>query len=418
MPTTFIQQLYGAWRVLGYDASPRPDGSGITFGCPKCQSLTSRLEFTDRMALCPSCAWGAEGEPWEIALAAKGVAKVATTDDDAKLLELLKAAAFNAGNPPLQPVPIYCLAGYTVATPENIMVIQAKMKAGKSAAVGAMIAAPMNAGGDCLWFTSQNEDGKAVVHFDTEQSSYDHHQLILRALRRAGRSSAPPWLLSYHLKGKSIETMRGMVTTALQAAQAQCAGIHAVLIDGIADLCADVNDSAESNEVVAWLEEMAMTYKTLVVVVLHENHGSDSGKTRGHLGSQLARKAETNLRLEKNGDGVTLMYADTSRSVHISKKNALGFAWNDDLKTHERVETTGASMAFLKKQREYFLLAQKCAELTGGGEMTYTALRSAVMQDRNCKESWAEKLIGTMVKFGALKKENDGYQVPQPSTLE
>ena len=37
--------------------------------------------------------------------------------------------------------------------------------------------------------------------------------------------------------------------------------------------------------------QLAIEYDCVFMTVLHENPNSDFGKTRGHLGSQLSRKA-------------------------------------------------------------------------------------------------------------------------------
>ena len=59
---------------------------------------------------------------------------------------------------------------------------------------------------------------------------------------------------------------------------------------------------------------IATEQNAVVVTVLHENPNSEYGKTRGHLGSQLERKAESNLRLQKdNTTGVTTIFTEKSR---------------------------------------------------------------------------------------------------------
>lgn len=327
-------------------------------------------------------------------------------DSKPDVAALLSKARFDSTAPPA-PVPLYSLAGNTIATAENVMVVQAKMKAGKSAAIGAMIAATMEPTGDCLWFSSANPSRHAVLHFDTEQSKFDHYQLITRSLRRAGRTAVPPWLYSYHIKGYSISVMLEMVKAALELAAAETGGVHSCIIDGIGDLCADVNDAAEANALVAEMEALAMKYRTLIVCVLHENHGSDSGKTRGHLGSQLARKAETNLRLEKDSEGVTIMFADTSRSVHITKKQAPGFRWCDEAKCHVSEITSVAAMRTSQEAAEMQELAGHCFQNSGGVGLGAQQLVVEIINALGVKERKAYLLISQMLKAMVIRK-NDG----------
>jgi hypothetical protein len=285
------------------------------------------------------------------------------------------------------------------------MVIQAKMKAGKSACVGAMIAATMdNPNADCLGFTSSNPERRAVVHFDTEQSRFDHYRLVAFSIRRADRTAAPSWLYSYHLKGCSGAMIRRMVGEAMRIAAAECGGIHSVIIDGIGDLCADVNDAAEANALVAEMEALAVQHRTLVVCVLHENHNSESGKTRGHLGSQLARKAETNLRLEKDGEGVTVMYADTSRSVHISKADGVCFQWSDEVKAHVSANRVAPAD---REREELEQLASKCYLQTVS--MPWSELKAAIQRITRRSESHAERTIRSMASNSVIEKRGSNY---------
>lgn len=60
----FEIMLHGAFRALGLVASPRHDGSGVTFAC-RCGE--SRLTVADSSVSCPVCGFQASGEPWEIA---------------------------------------------------------------------------------------------------------------------------------------------------------------------------------------------------------------------------------------------------------------------------------------------------------------------------------------------------------------
>ncbi len=275
---------------------------------------------------------------------------------------MLAARRFDINNPPPEPVSLFELAGHSIATAENIMVVQAKIKSGKSAAVGAMLAAPMEPDGDCLGFTATNPKGLAVIHFDTEQSASDFFKVIKRTLRRAGRTTPPAWLYSYRVKGLPKAEIKKMIVAAMAMAAEECGGIYCVIIDGVADLCVDVNNPAETDPLVEEIESWAVKYTTLLVGVIHENHGTDSGKTRGHFGSQLARKAETNLRLEKGKDEVTVIFADAARSAHFTKENGPRFRYCQEAQMHVSV---GATNADEKGEEQHRKLAEAGEDLFG-----------------------------------------------------
>ena len=72
--------LHGAWRAGGLLSSPRPDGSGITFVCPK--GCEPRLSIACEGVCCSICAFSASGEPWEIAKAACAAQSAPAREDD------------------------------------------------------------------------------------------------------------------------------------------------------------------------------------------------------------------------------------------------------------------------------------------------------------------------------------------------
>ena len=173
------------------------------------------------------------------------------------------------------------------------------------------------------------------MHFDTEQSRYDAHQIIATSLRRGSLAATPDHLRSYFLADIDRKTRRKMLKVELERAREAHGGIFCALIDGVGDLVVNVNDPEESNEFESELHQLAIKYDTVIIVVLHENPGENTqGKTRGHLGSELERKAETNLRLEKDSNGVTTVWTKRSRHALIVKENGATFQWDDDERMH------------------------------------------------------------------------------------
>jgi RecA-family ATPase len=72
-----------------------------------------------------------------------------------------------------------------------------------------------------------------------------------------------------------------------------------LIIDGVADLCSDVNSIEQSNLLVSTLMRISTQYKVHIITVIHQNYGSQKLGT-GHLGSALEKKAETVVSLEAN----------------------------------------------------------------------------------------------------------------------
>jgi RecA-family ATPase len=72
-----------------------------------------------------------------------------------------------------------------------------------------------------------------------------------------------------------------------------------VILDGVADLCSDVNNIEQSNELVSALMRISTQQNVHIICVIHQNYGSQKLGT-GHLGSALEKKAETVISLEAN----------------------------------------------------------------------------------------------------------------------
>ncbi len=238
-----------------------------------------------------------------------------------------------------RPNPIYTLAGTTISTPGNLTAIYSQAKTGKSSLIGAMIGAAMTnptAGHDTLGIIGPNYAGHALLHFDTEQSPYDWQQLVRSALRRVGLDAPPKWLKSYNLTGLSAGDCRSFIEQAVKRAKKAFGGIHSIFIDGIADLVVDPNSPDECFPLVTRLQGMAIENNTAVVSILHMNPSSDpqaNQKGRGHLGSQLERKAESNITMEKEGE-VTKVWGVRQRGKTISKDDALCFSWSEEHQMH------------------------------------------------------------------------------------
>lgn len=106
-----------------------------------------------------------------------------------------------------------------------------------------------------------------------------------------------------------------------------------VVIDGIADLIKGANDETESIAVVEELYRLAGIYNTCIVTILHF---IPSGlKLRGHLGSELQRKAAAILSIEKDTDpSVSVVKALKVRDGSPLDVPIMQFAWDKDVGMH------------------------------------------------------------------------------------
>jgi hypothetical protein len=336
--------------------------------------------------------------------------------DSEGLRLLLQKREFNPHIEPPPLRPIYTLAAIPISTPANLTTITSAIKTGKSAAIGAMAAAamPHRDDADLLGFSSNNPKDLALLWFDSEQSPDDFWHCVNRAIRRAGLPEPPPWLHAYCLTGLGCKRAWECVTEATKAAADMHGGIHSTLIDGFADLVADVNDPEESNSFVAELHDMAIKHDCPIIGVIHFNPGSE--KSRGHLGSQVERKAETNLALEKDADETTVIYSCKNRRAGIPKNLGPRFAFSPKAGMHVTVESRQSAKDTEKRET---LLALAEDMFGDHRAMRYSDLVSTVKKTMSVRGRQAERKVAEMKRLTVIKSSVAGlYEIAKQASTK
>ena len=317
---------------------------------------------------------------------------------------------FDSKNLHDKPIAVFTLDGHTISTEGNLTSIYSQAKTGKSAVVGAIIGSSMSATpGDCLgWGSMLNLAEAALIHFDTEQSRYDHDQILVRAMRRAGVDEEPPWVHSYCLTDLPIKERVAAIEAELERCHKAHKAIFAVLLDGVGDFVLDVNDAEECNNLIARLHALAIKYRTVIVIVLHENPGADSSQTnkmRGHLGSQVERKSESNVRLVRDKNDITNQYTSKSRHASIPEDKGIRFAFDPQAGMHLTVQIAAKGAA----SAEDWESAQEIMGDPGAvGGVRHTDLIAAIMRYDNCQSAQAKRVKQKWVKAGLIvKNAND-----------
>ena len=201
-----------------------------------------------------------------------------------------------------------------IATDGNFSFIQAPPKSYKSFFVSLLVSAYLKSGN--RWSSKKmksNRNGRKVFHFDTEQGKW-HCQRGFR--RTADMAETDDDYLTYSLRTIDYKKRLGFIEHKLNTAEEGSIGM--VVIDGIADLVADVNDLQASSEVVQKLMEWSARFKCHIVTVIHSNYGSN--KPTGHLGSFCEKKTETQISLNREDD---------SKIVDVSCKRSRNRGFED-----------------------------------------------------------------------------------------
>lgn len=298
-----IKSLHGRFKhiVLLYDM----DQTGID--CSKKMVDALREYKVQRMELPLS---GAKGEKDISDYFAKG-----KSGDDFNLLirqfitELyrdnavtFKTCELDYAKPPSESKTIVEINEVPLGTCDNLFCITGGEGVGKSNFVsaivsGALVGNTLDESRTLGLTISPNKTRKAVLMFDTEQSERQLYKNVRKTLKRAFLDNKPPFFHAYHLltltRKERLELIRNTIDMNFHEHQ----GIHIVIIDGVADLVRSANDEIESIEIVDELYRLAGFYHTCIVCVLH--FVPNGIKLRGHIGSELQRKAAGILSIEK-----------------------------------------------------------------------------------------------------------------------
>lgn len=348
-------------------------------------------------------------------------------EDKPSLLARAYAMAFDPGNVPPEDENCMAIGDYPVAARGNLTAVQGKSKVGKSAVVSAMLAAAQRgqfrADGDTLCFQWQGEAKGAIIHLDTEQSRSDWHTLVRRSVGRSGMPSVSDRLVSLPLVMFARSERLAILEGALARETDKQGGIDAVLIDGIADLCASPNDEAESLELVSQVHALAQKYDCPIFAILHENPGTDQGKTRGHLGSELNRKAFANLRIDKDAETlVSTIYGTDMRKRDLPREHGFCFGWDEAAGMHV-FKGRSAGLKAAQKEAEAVVAAREfwepiyaqAAEIGTNGPCPELSPKLAAEIERDIAGTGKETKEPTMKKrmqraesIGVLRKASVG----------
>ena len=252
-------------------------------------------------------------------------------------MSALKSCEVDFNNPPPIAQMIVSVNDVPLGTQGNLLCITGGEGTGKSNYVAALIAGAIRPTGtdvDALGVTlHENGRNKAVLFYDTEQSEVQLYKNISNLLRRCGREAMPEWFKAYCLTGMSRKERLLSIIQSLDKYHYQYGGVHLVVIDGIADLIKCANDEAESIAVVEELYRLAGIYKTCIVTVLH--FIPNGLKLRGHLGSELQRKAVAILSIEKDSDPVvSVVKALKVRDGSPLDVPIMQFSWDKEKAMH------------------------------------------------------------------------------------
>jgi hypothetical protein len=288
-------------------------------------------------------------------------------------MAILKSCEIDYSNPPVKSEMLVSINDVPLGTQGNLLGITGGEGTGKSNYIGSLVAGTIRKSDsvDTLGTDVQgNIDEKALLLYDTEQSEVQLYKNISGMLKRAKIENMPPYFKAYCLTSMSRKERMQAIVQSMDRYYYQFGGIQMVVIDGIADLVRCANDEAESVGVIDELYRLAGIYKTCIICVLH--FIPNGLKLRGHLGSELQRKAAAILSIERDEDPqISVVKALKVRDGSPLDVPLVQFSWNKELGMHTYIGDKP------KEEKD----KRKEIELTGVARTIFSKLRYCTYSD-------------------------------------
>ena len=326
---------------------------------------------------------------------------------------MLQSCEIDYDNPPDASKSVVAVNGVPLGTQDNLFCITGGEGTGKSNYVAAILAGTLGterlpAERTLGLEITPNPNGLAVLHYDTEQSEAQLHKNLGKTLQRASLKTVPEFYHSLYLASLSRKDRLKLIRESMDLFHHKHGGIHLVVIDGIADLIRSANDETESIAIVDELYRLAGIYNTCIICVLH--FVPNGIKLRGHIGSELQRKAAGILSIEKDDNPeYSVVKALKVRDGSPLDVPMMLFGWDKAEDMH--VYRGEKSKEDKEKRKTDELIGVVKEAFRSSLKLSYQELCEILMREMEIKERTAKKYIAYMKEQRILAQDTNGnYQ--------
>ena len=326
---------------------------------------------------------------------------------------MLRSCEIDYDNPPDASKSVVAINGVPLGTQDNLFCITGGEGTGKSNYITAILAGTL---GETMLpaertlglEVTSNPKRLAVLHYDTEQSEAQLHKNLGKTLRRASLVAVPDFYHSLYLASLSRKDRLKLIRESMDLFHHRHGGIHLVVIDGIADLIRSANDETESIAIVDELYRLAGIYNTCIICVLH--FVPNGIKLRGHIGSELQRKAAGILSIEKDDDPeYSVVKALKVRDGSPLDVPIMLFGWDKQQDMH--VYRGEKSKEDKERRKGDELIAVVKEIFLHTAKLSYKNLSELLIQEMEIKDRTAKRYIAYMREQGILSQDTAGnYQ--------
>lgn len=339
-------------------------------------------------------------------------------NETAEIFKKYEHLKISSSNPISAPIPIISIAGCPIGTAGNIVVLSGSPKAGKSSVSNVLLAGAINPIGNVYdgfegLEIAENVNQRAVIHLDLEQSRHQHFKSFANGvLKRTNLTEEPDYFLSYNLRELDVKNYPHVFKDLLKAANNLFGGIHLIVVDGGADFLKSVNDEQSSNALVHFFEQIAVKYKTTIVIIIHFNPNSE--KQRGHLGSQLQRKAESVLAVKRNGN-VSYIEPQFLRGADGTDIPQIQFQFDKQKGYHI---STGFLLKTSKEDSILNQLKEWATKVFSSSAITYKVAVENLMEVSNLADRSVKTKIKEMLTHQLICKTDIGLYILNESEID
>lgn len=319
--------------------------------------------------------------------------------------------------PPPEETVILSFNGEPLLYAENLLVFAAYIGVGKSSiSGGAILANALNPGSDSIGFKyTPHPDRPKVFYLETEMSKTQNYNLLWKVYKRAYRDGeghkfkTNPLIQIISTKKLSVFERKALVVELIK----QNPDIGLLILDGAGDFVVDTNDLKEANAFYGWLA--GLSPHITIICTIHVNSPSNA-KPRGHIGSELLRRADASLflqKLEENLYEITTEYEyGKNRSA---AKQSVYYEWSFD--QHMFVTKHGYTPEKKKPiKKEKMNQDKTMCELIfaniGNKPLSHSYLTQMIAGAKKIKATSAKSAITKLVNDNIIKKIDSGeYQL-------
>ena len=332
--------------------------------------------------------------------------------------EVLCSAVINPAQKYEKDTPIMCYNGTAFATLRNFSVVIGLPKSRKTwfsqMVAGYFLAAQVGKHYDDKLAGEKINDGNAsVLIIDTEQGDYRaaKMQSTIAAIAGLSTEQVGKYLTTFSMRkfGSDISFIATVAQMILQRPKL-------VIIDGIADLVTNPNDPAQSAIIYQFLLQASAKYNCHIMVVIHANQSAVNkdkddamSRGRGHLGSDLERKSEANIWLEKpESDSTVTNVFFTSTRDKTPENFAFRIDGNDMPRPCDFVAVTSKQEKQVQKMVQVVqIMKSKQVTKWAHGDL-WRALVGANSGAKQMSPRTAKDLIKSAYEAGLIEKTEQG----------